>query len=360
MNKKKHSRFNLTLFFTSVVFIIILMTIITVLICSNFLLNSGIFERNRIFIQYEGHKPQVLYFIIYLIFLSLIAGASISIILGKISFKPFRDLIDAMNELSKGNFDARLVTKWKYTPYELNEVSENFNKMAKALNNIEVLGSDFINTFSHEFKTPIVSLRGFAKILKDGDLTESERNDYLDIIISESERLSTLATNVLNLSHIENKTIALNNQKYNLTEQIRKAILLLENKWNSKNLELSINLDEVIINADEIMLNQMWINLIDNAIKYSNLNGKIQIDLMKFSDNTIFKISDYGIGMNEEEKRRMFDKFYQADISRATKGNGIGLTIVKKIIDIYHGNIHVTSQPGFGTIITVTLPLGIN
>jgi len=357
MNKKK-SRFNLTFIFSFLVFIIILFTIAVLGCVLIFLLKTNIIDINKVFpSNHTGEKADISRLILAIVVLSLVIGTFFSFFLGKTSLRPIRQLINGMNDLAKGDFDVRLTIHNQHLPFELKQVSESFNQMANELGSIEMLRNDFINNFSHEFKTPIVSIRGFAKLLKKGDLTPKEQEEYLDIIISESEHLSTLSTNILHLSHIENQTISINNREYNLTEQIRKSILILESAWSQKKLDLIIDLDEVTMYADEELLSHIWINLIDNAIKYSNTNGKIQIDLMKFSDTIVFKVSDYGKGMDSKEKNRIFDKFYQGDQSHASKGNGIGLTIVKKIIDIYKGNIHVTSQKGFGTIITVTLPL---
>lgn len=212
--------------------------------------------------------------------------------------------------------------------------------MAQELENTELLRSDFINNFSHEFKTPIVSLRGFAKLLKNHDLTNKERDEYLDIIIHESWRLSQLASNVLNLSKIENLSILNDMGEFNLSEEIRLSVLLLEGKWQKKGLE-----------------NQVWINLMDNAIKFSHENGKIEMKLAKQKDCVKFILQDHGCGMSPEVKDHIFDRFYQGDVSHTTAGNGLGLTVVKKIVELHQGQLTVNTEEGTGTVFLVTLPV---
>ena len=204
---------------------------------------------------------------------------------------------------------------------------------------------------------PPSSLRGFAKILKNDSLTKEERDEYLDIIINESNRLSQLSTNVLNLSKIEKMSILSDMETFDLSEEIRQSILLLESKWQKKELELIIDLDELEYHGNKALLNQVWINLIDNAVKFSPQNGKIKLKLHRIKDQIIFQIMDNGCGMDEETKDHIFDRFYQGDSSHTTEGNGIGLTVVEKIIHLHKGSIQVISEAGIGTTFTVDLPI---
>lgn len=222
--------------------------------------------------------------------------------------------------------------------------SNKFNHMAEELGSVEMLRTDFVGNFSHEFKTPIVSIRGFAKALKWDDLTEEERTEYLDIIISESERLSELSQNVLYLSKIENQTIITNKRRYNLSEQIRRVVALLDHKFSEKQLEVLFDSDEFMITANEEMMKQVWINLLDNGIKFSPLGGKIAISIKQEKDNLSVKISNQGDEIPPEMKEHIFDKFYQGDLSHSTNGNGLGLAIVKKIINLHSGKIIVHSS----------------
>ena len=202
-----------------------------------------------------------------------------------------------------------------------------------------------------------MSLRGFAKILKSDTLTREERDEYLDIIISESNRLAQLATNVLNLSKVENTSILTDVSAFELSEEIRQAILLLETKWQKKELEWILELDELIYSGNKDLLNQMWINLIDNAVKFSPQGGKVKIKLHSDGPQVIFQIWDNGCGMDQEMIDHIFDRFYQGDLSHTAEGNGIGLTVVKRIAELHGGSVFVYSEPGIGTNFKVILPV---
>ena len=293
--------------------------------------------------------------IVALIPASAVVGTLVTLIFGRIPLRPFRELIDAINHLAAGDFSARLTLGHMR---EFRELRDSFNRMAGELNGVELLRGDFVNNFSHEFKTPIVSIKGFAEILKNDDLPKEERDEYLDIIIRESARLATMATNVLNLSRVENQSIVADKKTYNLSEQIRRCILLLQSGWEQKNLQMDIDLEEVEINANEELLNQVWVNLLDNAIKFSSDGGKIVMELFRKGSTTEMVIRDYGLGVNEKDLEHIFDKFYQADASRAIPGNGLGLTLAQKIVQLHSGNITCTSKSGHWTEFTVNLPLG--
>ena len=224
------------------------------------------------------------------------------------------------------------------------DLTDTFNKLANELQNTELLRSDFINNFSHEFKTPIVSITGFAKLLKRGNLTDEEREQYLTAIEEESMRLSYMATNVLNLTKIENTSVLYDVSSYNVSEQIRSCILLLESKWSKKNIDFALDFDEHIIKANEELLRQVFINLIDNAIKFSLDNGKIDISASIKEKFFMFSITNYGLEIPLDKQKKIFNKFYQADESHSSIGNGIGLAIVKKIINLHSGDISVKSD----------------
>lgn len=284
---------------------------------------------------------------------SLFSGLILTAIINRIILKPMATLASAINELGKGNFKVQIHLG---TIRELSVLSGNFNRMADELANTEILRTDFINNFSHEFKTPLASLKGFARLLKNPELTEEERNEYLDIIIAETGRLSTLSRNILNLSRVEKMCIITEKEPFNLAEQIRRSILLLEAKWSKKDLNLDIHLDEIIFNGNPDLLSQVWLNLLDNSIKFSPDGADLRISLSRQENLIVFCLQDYGCGIQEEAVSHIFDKFYQADTSHTTEGNGIGLAIVKRIITLCKGDITVESQVGKGTIISVFLP----
>ncbi|MCM1127826.1 MAG: HAMP domain-containing histidine kinase [Lachnospiraceae bacterium] len=260
--------------------------------------------------------------------------------------------MDAADKIADGDYSPRLHLKGSD---EIRQLGQKFNHMAEELGSVEMLRKDFINNFSHEFKTPIVSIRGFAKMLKLDELSNEERDEYLNIIISESERLSDLATHVLDLSKIEQQSILTDKSRFNITEQIRRCIALLDGKWAEKKISFDFNCQEYYFTGNEKMMEQVWINLIDNAIKFSPDESTVSISIFSENDSLTVSIADSGSGIDESAQPYIFDKFYQADVSHSTKGNGLGLTIAQKIISLHNGTIQVTSSKRNGTLIRVKL-----
>lgn len=288
-----------------------------------------------------GHR------LMYTVLSSFFVGSIMMLAASKRLVKPIKNLTKATKEIADGNFDVELKSK---VNDEIGELTENFNKMANTLKNVEYLQKDFMRNVSHEFKTPVASIQGFANLLKDETISEQEKNEYLDIIAEESKRLSNLSTNVLKLSKIENKDFKLNIEEFELDEQIRKSILILEQQWNKKKINFDLKLKPVKIKADKELLQQVWMNIIGNAIKFSNDNGKIVVSLKQTEDRkVIVEIKDNGIGIPQEKQERIFERFYQADKSHSSKGNGLGLTICKKIISLHKGTISFKSKEGKGT-----------
>ncbi|NLM27838.1 MAG: HAMP domain-containing histidine kinase [Clostridiaceae bacterium] len=290
--------------------------------------------------------------------LSVVIGTTISTVLVEKFLKPINQLIKATKIVAKGDFNVRV--KEIDGDSEIAILLRNFNHMAEELGSIEMFRNDFINNFSHEFRTPIVSIRGFARQLQNKEMSEEKRREYTEIIISESERLANMSTNVLLLTRFENQQYITNQTEYELDEQIRNCIILLEKQWSAKNIEINLNLKRIIIYANQEMLSHLWINLIDNAIKYSKEHGTITITCDKTEDVIIFEISDNGKGMDSYTIKHMFDKFYQGDKSRSMRGNGLGLSIVRRIVDLCMGEISVQSEVGSGTTFTVKLPKSQN
>lgn len=283
--------------------------------------------------------------------LSIFFGTIIMLIAGWFIVKPIKKLSVATEKIAKGDFDVYIDEKRKD---EIGQLIGNFNKMAKELAGMEMLRNNFISDISHEFKTPLTSIEGYTKLLKYCK-NDEECNEYINIITEETKRLSALSGNILLLNRIENENITLVKNSFRLDEQIRQVILLNENKWISKNIDLNINLEEIIYIGNEQLLFQVWLNLFDNAIKFSSPNEAIELSLKKSEDRIIFSIMDYGKGMTEEEKSRMFEKFYTGDKSRNTEGNGLGLSIVKRIVDMHGGIIEVESRLDEFTVIKVIL-----
>jgi signal transduction histidine kinase len=283
----------------------------------------------------------------------IMLGMPLAVFFSRTALNPLRRLTAAIHKVAKGDFNVQVELKGIG---ELEELSQSFNTMTRELSSIETLRSDFVNYFSHEFKTPIVSMCGFAKLLKNGNLSDEERLEYLDIIIDESERLAELSTNVLNMSKYENVLIIQDKSPFRLDEQVRRVILLMEPKWSRKELSVNVEMDEIYYNGNEDFTQQIWINLLDNAVKFSYPGGRVGVSLVNANNGVRFDIQDDGAGMDEQTKARIFDKFYQGNAARKIAGNGLGLAIAKQITDLCGGIIEVRSELGKGSTFTVFLP----
>ena len=308
------------------------------------------------FIPSAALTPLILPVIV--IFSCMIIGTILAVFVGKLFINPLRRLIYANEEIRQGNFKVRMSEQTVIG--ELNNLMRSFNSMADELEATELFRNDFINSFSHEFKTPIVSIRGFARQLqKDNErhvLTDEQRKEYTDIIAYESDRLARLSSNILTLTKFENQQIVTDKTEFYLDEQIRRTVLLLEKQWTAREINIDLELDEIKYNFNEEMLAQMWLNLIGNAIKFSHRGGTVHIRCRRKREKICVDISDSGEGMDEEILHKIFDKFYQCDTSHKSEGNGLGLAIVKRIAELANAEITVKSEPGKGTTFTVKLP----
>lgn len=339
------------LMFSGIVFVFLIVTMLIIAGVNIILVKQGVFRFGESTFSTEN-------FIFYLAICSVIFGTALSFITGRFLLKPLNSFINAMNRLASGDFKTRVGFRKPFGKIPaVAETTGSFNNMAKELENTEMLRSDFINNFSHEFKTPIVSIAGFAKLLKRGNLTDSQKEEYIGIIEEESMRLSYMATNVLNLTKVENQTILTDVTEFNLSEQIRNSVLLLEPRLSKKNVDLQIDfkLREHYISANEELLKQVWINLIDNASKFVNEYGTVSIDLSRDDSTTSVTVSNTGSEIPENVRDRIFNKFYQAEESHSAEGNGVGLAIVKQIVKLHGGTVSVESGDGI-TSFTVTLP----
>lgn len=261
--------------------------------------------------------------------------------------------MEATDRIADGDYNARINLKY---PAELKRLSDKFNHMAEEIGSVEMLRSDFINNFSHEFKTPIASIQGFAEMLELGDLTEEERTEYIHTIIEETSRLTTLATNILNLSKVEQQSILTDQNRFNVTEQLRQVIALLDKKWADKGIVIAFDCGEVFYTGNEELLKQVWINLIDNAIKFSPQGEEIDIIIRESGGFLTVSFTNKGEPVPASALARIFDKFYQADMSHATQGNGLGLAIAQKIAKLHGGTITVPQSDAEGTVFEVVLP----
>ena len=291
---------------------------------------------------------------IRVLLISILSGAAIAVGLSKIFVSPMMKLGDAMRKVAGGDFTVRLDCTSKIR--DVREVYGSFNTMVKELGNTETLQTDFVSNVSHEFKTPINAIEGYASLLQDSQLTDEQKNAYIDKIIFNTRRLSDLVGNILLLSKVNNQTISLKASTFRLDEQVRQSILALESKWEKKEIEFDIDLDEIEYTGYENLLSHVWLNLIDNAVKFSPQNGQIRIRLKQLDGSVTFSIWDNGLPIPEADIGRIFNKFYQGDNSHASEGNGLGLALVRKIVAAAHGTINVTSSEDAGTEFVVALP----
>ena len=291
---------------------------------------------------------------IRVLLISILSGAAIAVGLSKIFVSPMMKLGDAMRKVAGGDFTVHLDCTSKIR--DVREVYGSFNTMVKELGNTETLQTDFVSNVSHEFKTPINAIEGYASLLQDSQLTDEQKNAYIDKIIFNTRRLSDLVGNILLLSKVNNQTISLKASTFRLDEQVRQSILALESKWEKKEIEFDIDLDEIEYTGYENLLSHVWLNLIDNAVKFSPQNGQIRIRLKQLAGSVTFSIWDNGLPIPEADIDRIFNKFYQGDNSHASEGNGLGLALVRKIVAAAHGTINVTSSEDAGTEFVVALP----
>ena len=320
------------------------------IVMSNSFLTKLAIDRSELY--YEFHRIRMVTGLTFLF--SSIVGTIIILIVVRGIVKPIKRLSTASKEVAKGNFDIEVKVKSKD---EIGQLTADFNLMTKELKNIDFMRKDFVSNVSHEFKTPITAIKGFAKLIRDGKLDEVQLSEYSEIIVDESQRLSLLSSNLLKLSELDSKIIREQATVFSLDEQIRKAILILEVQWSKKEIEFDIELEEARITGDEHLLQEVWLNLIQNAIKFSNQKGIIKISLYKKADKVKVQIADNGIGIADEDKERIFERFYKGDKSHSKEGNGLGLVIVKKIVELSYGKIDFESQLGKGTTFTVELDL---
>jgi signal transduction histidine kinase len=264
-------------------------------------------------------------------------------------FTLFDDINKAIDSIARGNFNVR-IDGGDHHP--LSELTERLNKMARELGSLESMRADFVSNVSHEIQSPLTSIGGFAKLLRESATDEQSRH-YADVIIAESGRLSGLSDNLLKLSTLDNNKIPLNRTDFRLDKQLRQIALTLEPQWSAKNIELSCELAPTTVNADAELLSQVWINLLVNAIKFTPSGGAITITL---KDDAV-TISDTGCGISDEDKLRIFERFYKVDKARdrSLSGSGLGLSIVKKILELHGYSLAVDSEVGRGTAFTIRL-----
>ena len=322
-----------------------------VIVLASILIYFGIAKLLEWLLPFSTSIPLLIQLNIFSLVIALIATHFLS----KMFFDPIKELREGMQKIADGNFDTRLETK--STSDEIQEVFAGFNMMAQELGSTEILQTDFVSNVSHEFKTPINAIEGYTMLLQSTENIDETENEYIEKILFNTRRLSSLVSNILLLSKLENQSIQTHREKYALDEQIREDILALESLWEPKDIEFDVDLDAVRFYGNKNVLHHVWSNLLSNAIKFSPNGGTIKMRLNKENEKIVFLIEDNGPGLSEEAKKHLFDKFYQADTSHKEEGNGLGLALVKNIVSICDGEISAENLDVGGCRFTVTLPI---
>lgn len=285
---------------------------------------------------------------------SAVAGALLSYFVGRRILAPMVKLSQASREVAKGNYNTTVTDSSKLE--EVQTTFRNFNAMVRQLDSVATLSNDFVANVSHEFKTPLTAIEGYAMLLQDPALPEPEREEYVDKILFNTRRLTTLVGNILTLSKIESAQLAPQYTRFRLDEQIRQAVVALEPEWSKKNLSFDAELAPVLLHSSEGLLQQVWSNLLSNAIKFSNDAGTIRLQLFEQKECVVVTVQDFGCGIAPEAQTHIFEKFYQADSSHMAEGNGLGLAMVKRIVELLDGVVEVESRENAGALFRVVLP----
>lgn len=288
-----------------------------------------------------------------LILFSSLIGFFVTRFLSRMFFDPIKKLREAIGKVADGDFSVEINTI--SSSKEIQEIYSGFNLMTHELRATEILQTDFVSSASHEFKTPVSAITGYAALLNSCDDLTEEHREYIDKILFNTKRLSALTGSILLLSKLENQEIPTNQSKFLVDEQIRQSIVALESQWEQKNIELDVELCEAEYSGNELLMRHVWDNLISNAVKFSPENGSIHIRLVKKLGRIIFTVEDEGPGISEESIRHVFDKFYQADSIHKQEGSGLGLALVDKILKLEKGAVTAENRETGGARFTVTL-----
>ena len=292
--------------------------------------------------------------VLYLLFGCTVSTTLIYFVKGRVYHNKIKVVCDVANKVAKGDLNVRVPIYFEKPKSEMDYLALNFNKMLTEISSLENMRNNFVADVSHEIKTPLSVIQGYADLLQNKDLSAEKRKEYTLRLSEAIATLTSLVTNILKLNKIENQGI-IQKEKYSLDEQLRYCILSYEEKLEEKNLDINVQLDEVVIESDKALLEIVWNNLISNAIKYTNFDGEICVLLKKENHKTIVKVSDNGYGMSKETQKHCFEKFYQGDSSHSQEGNGLGLALVKQVVNMLEGEIKVASDIGKGSEFTIVI-----
>ncbi len=294
----------------------------------------------------------------YLIFVSMVLAGGIWLVWRQTTGKPLRMIAKAARKVAEGDFSIQLPFGRKNGRMnEIDVLIEDFNKMVRELAGNEMLKNDFISNVSHEIKSPLSIIRSYTKALQDGACSPDQQEEYTAAVLEATDKLNAMITNILKLGKLENQQIFPQRRTYQLGEQLRYCALQFMEQWQAKKIEFEIDVEDVAVCYDDSLLELVWNNLLSNAVKYTEPGGRISLTSRKEGDAVSVTVKDSGCGMDEEACRRVFEKFYQGDTSHAAEGNGLGLALAKKVVDIAEGNITVESAPRKGSAFTVTLKI---
>ena len=341
LKKKKWFGLNMTFYFSLVIVLEILLSIG---------IASGLtYAFDEWFGLFEYIQPPICIFVI-----GTVVAGGVTIGFNRFFLVPIEKLNGGMDKVTKGDFKFRL-DKEKVVVREFRNIYDNFNLMVAELSSMETVQSDFIANVSHEFKTPINAIEGYSMLLQGSGEISDEQRLYIEKILLNTKRLSDLVGNILLLAKLDNQSIQTQSTTFRLDEQVRHAIMLQELKWTEKDIDLDVELDDVSYCGTKDFLLHVWSNLLGNAVKFSPVGGKITVRLQKIGEEIVFTIADEGPGIPDDAKTRIFNKFYQGDGAHKEKGNGLGLALAKRIIDINKGAIGVENLPERGCQFTVIL-----
>lgn len=338
-------------------FALLLMSFIIVFSLSDWITTS--------FYGWLGNQPRQYFVLMTTVGVAMLLLVATGFVFGRFAESRQRafwqSLIDAIRQMAKGNFSVRVDAGMVNEPranHPFRQLVHSINDMAQELAQVERMRQEFISNVSHEIQSPLTAILGFVEALKSGELTQEHRQHYLNIIETEGRRLSRLSDNLLKLTSLESGSHPFHPEPFRLDKQIRDVVLLLEPLWMKKDIQIELSLQSTDVLADKDLLNQVWINLLTNAIKFTDTQGDLLISLEVRDKRLVVCFKDSGIGMTEEDQRRVFERFYKADKARqrSVSGSGLGLTIVKRITDMHQGEIEVDSRLGVGTTFTVRLP----
>ena len=333
------------------VFLLMIVTLILSLVLSALVRNGVIFLRDPTRYMWFGFAFRDILLLVLVTIGMIISILSVS----RSTTQPIRKVTDAMKQVAAGDFDVQVSLRQENVE-EFGALQNGFNMMVRDLKGNAYLRQDFMSNVSHELKTPLSIINGYARLMEEGGLSDEESREYAGYISRESSRLIKLTSDMLRLSTMDGAGVEPDCTEFDLGEQIRSAILLLEPQWSGKGIDVSVDLCETKYCGDADLLSQVWLNLIGNAVKYTQEGGKIEVRLTAAEDGVSVLVSDNGAGMTQYTLNHMFEMFYQGDESHKREGSGLGLAIVKRIVELHGGSVTAVSSPGAGSAFTVKLP----